>query len=124
MDTRANRPKLISMLNSIINGHAKTKMKTFNTVVFIYTLTEIVVICALYTRGAIDIAEDVVSKRLGAIERETSINWFEFLRGMIHAISIHVVHPVPMRLAFLTQWNSKSTAWNHCGPVAAFDPGL
>ena len=71
-----------------------------------------------------DIAEDVVSKRLGAIKRETSINWFEILRGMIHAISIHLVHAAPMRSAFPTQWNSKSTAWNHCDPVAAFSPGL
>lgn len=58
---------------------------------------------AFVARGAIDIAEDIVSKRLGAIERESSINWSEFPCRMFHAITIHLVHPVPMRSAFPTQ---------------------
>ena len=72
MDTRANTPKLISIPNSIVNGHAKTKMETFDYCSLYYTLN-VVVICAFVARGAIDIAQDMVSKRLGAIKRENSI---------------------------------------------------
>ena len=106
----------------------KTKMKTFDIVVLSYYYCyQILKSAHLSREGQIDFAEGMVTKRLGAIEWESSIDWFEFPCTRFHAISVHRVHPVPMRSAIPTQLScphAKPTVWNHYDPVVACTPGL